>query len=366
MSIFYNNKLDPFGTNSLFANINKTNQQINSMNLPVQPTPEEQDYKRQRYGNMMLALSDVLRGKDPSAGVMQRQAIIEAQKKEAERKAEQDKLIASMSPEQQQIYKAFGPNAAFQYQQQQLAAELSGLQELKKIQGLKNAGFSDREINLFTNAGMKADDILALRDQNVGQSLDEIKNSVDLERSTQDEVTGKAPADDLANLNEAHGSILPGGDAFQENVINWIGRSIGLEPADETGAAVRAKTELDERILQITTQNYSGRPSVFLLEQIKKLIPPVNTSDKDAFESYSKIETRVRGYLQDLEREIQSGQFKGEKLELMKSDFRELYGLQQDLETAKKGLGDFQADIKPNLDNQSSGNYDNIYLNDTK
>tara|TARA_R100000655_G_scaffold9607_3_gene23807 strand:- start:2495 stop:3589 length:1095 start_codon:yes stop_codon:yes gene_type:complete len=289
------------------------------------------------------------------------------QKKEAERKAEQDKLIASMSPEQQQIYKAFGPNAAFQYQQQQLAAELSGLQELKKIQGLKNAGFSDREINLFTNAGMKADDILALRDQNVGQSLDEIKNSVDLERSTQDEVTGKAPADDLANLNEAHGSILPGGDAFQENVINQlIGRKIGLEPAYGTGAAVRAKTELDERILQVTTQNYSGRPSVFLLEQIKKLIPPVNTSDKDAFESYSKIETRVRGYLQDLEREIQSGQFKGEKLELMKSDFRELYGLQQDLETAKKGLGDFQADIKPNLDNQSSGNYDNIYLNDTK
>ena len=86
MSIFNNNKFDPFGTNSLFADINKTNQQINSMNLPVQPTPQEQDYKRQRYGNMMLALSDVLKGRDPSAGVMQRQALIEAQKKEAERK----------------------------------------------------------------------------------------------------------------------------------------------------------------------------------------------------------------------------------------------------------------------------------------
>ena len=86
MSIFNNNKFDPFGTNSLFADINKTNQQINSMNLPAQPTPQEQDYKRQRYGNMMLALSDVLKGRDPSAGVMQRQALIEAQKKEAERK----------------------------------------------------------------------------------------------------------------------------------------------------------------------------------------------------------------------------------------------------------------------------------------
>lgn len=92
MSIFNNNKFDPFGTNSLFADINNTNQQMNSMNLPAQPTPQEQDFKRQRYGNMMLALSDVLRGQNPSAGVMQRTAMLDAQKKEAERKAKQEKL----------------------------------------------------------------------------------------------------------------------------------------------------------------------------------------------------------------------------------------------------------------------------------
>ena len=79
--------LNPFGTKGLFDDINKTNQQINSMNLPTQPTQPKQDFKRQRYGNMMLALSDVLRGKDPSAGVMQRQALIDAEQKEAERKA---------------------------------------------------------------------------------------------------------------------------------------------------------------------------------------------------------------------------------------------------------------------------------------
>jgi len=213
---------------------------------------------------------------------------------------------------------------------------------------------------------MTAKDILDLRSEDESESLNQIKNNVNLARSSIDDITGKAPADDLSNLDEAHGSILPGGDAFQELVINEVGRAIGIEPAAETGAAVRAKTELDERILQITTQNYSGRPSVFLLEQITKLIPPVNTSDKDAFESYSKIETRVRGYLQDLEREIQSGKFAGNELELMKSDFRQLYGLQQDLETAKKGLGDFQVNMKPNLDNKSSGNYDGVYLNNTE
>lgn len=78
--------LDPFGTNSLFADINKTNQQINSMNLP-QPKAKN-PYRQQNIGNMLLAFSDVLKGRDPSAGVMQRTAMLNAQKKEAERKAE--------------------------------------------------------------------------------------------------------------------------------------------------------------------------------------------------------------------------------------------------------------------------------------
>ena len=86
MSIFNNNKLDPFGTNSLFDDINKTNQQINSMNLP-QPKPKN-PYRQQNIGNMLLAFSDVLKGRDPSAGVMQRTAMLDAQKKEAERKAD--------------------------------------------------------------------------------------------------------------------------------------------------------------------------------------------------------------------------------------------------------------------------------------
>ena len=103
MSIFNNNQLDPFGTNSLFADINKTNQQINSMNLPAQPTPQEQDFKRQRYGNMMLALSDVLRGQNPAAGVMQRQALIDAQQKEKERKAAFDRQYNLLNENQKRM-----------------------------------------------------------------------------------------------------------------------------------------------------------------------------------------------------------------------------------------------------------------------
>lgn len=339
---------------------------------PNEQITEEEKRRRANIGLQNLSDSLYLRaaqieGNPQQVSLAQKQiAQRKLNQENAKKKAEQDQLIASMSPDQQQIYKTFGPSAAFQYQQNLQSGEIRGLQEQRKIQSLTSFGYTPEQANAIVVGGLKPEEVQTLN-QPTGQSLDEIKNNVNLERSSVDEVTGKAPADDLANLDEAHGSILLGGDAFQENVINTVGRKLfGSEPADETGAAVRAKTELDERILQITTQNYSGRPSVFLLEQIKRLIPPVNTSDKDAFESYSKIETRVRGYLQDLEREIQSGQFKGDKLELMKSDFRQLYGLQQDLETAKKGLGDFQADIKPNLDNQSSGSYDNVYLNDNK
>lgn len=101
MSIFNNNKLDPFGTNSLFDDIDKTNQQINSMNLP-QPKPKN-PYRQQNIGNMLLAFSDVLKGRDPSAGVMQRTAMLDAQKKEAERKAAYDRQYNLLSPDQKRI-----------------------------------------------------------------------------------------------------------------------------------------------------------------------------------------------------------------------------------------------------------------------
>ena len=52
MSIFNNNNFDPFGTNSLFADINNTNQQINSMNLPSF-AKEEEEKKRKKAEQMM-------------------------------------------------------------------------------------------------------------------------------------------------------------------------------------------------------------------------------------------------------------------------------------------------------------------------
>ena len=106
MPILNNKPLDPFGTNTLFNDIQNTNAQIQSMNIPQQTQPMQEDpmVRRQRAGNMMLALSDVLRGQDPSQGVMQRQKMLQAQTQQAEQEAQEQRMLASMTPEQRQIY----------------------------------------------------------------------------------------------------------------------------------------------------------------------------------------------------------------------------------------------------------------------
>ena len=87
ISMFNNNPLDPFGTNTLMGNIANTNQQVGLMNIPEQPSQQEQDFKRKQFGNMLLSFADVLKGRNPAPGVMQRTALLDAQRKEAERKA---------------------------------------------------------------------------------------------------------------------------------------------------------------------------------------------------------------------------------------------------------------------------------------
>tara|TARA_R100000742_G_C4279382_1_gene103781 strand:- start:5367 stop:6434 length:1068 start_codon:yes stop_codon:yes gene_type:complete len=131
-SMFNKNPLDPFGTNTLMGDIANTNQQVGLMNIPEQPSQQEQDFKRKQFGNMMLSFADVLKGRDPSAGVMQRTALLDAQKKEAERKAKLqqykknnpgmvDMLNALEAGVPASVFKGTNPTASiqeFQYAQQ--------------------------------------------------------------------------------------------------------------------------------------------------------------------------------------------------------------------------------------------------------
>lgn len=95
ISMFNNNPLDPFGTNTLMSDIENTNQQVGLMNIPEQPSQQEQDFKRKQFGNMLLSFADVLKGRNPAPGVMQRTAMLDAQRKEAEEKAKIEKFLAT-------------------------------------------------------------------------------------------------------------------------------------------------------------------------------------------------------------------------------------------------------------------------------
>jgi len=107
-------------TVALENQIQDTNNLIGSLNIPNNPvavpnTANEDLLKKQQRANMFMALGDLLRGKDATAGFTQRQAGFDAQRERAERQAKQEEMLASMTPEQRKIYELYGPQAAFNY-----------------------------------------------------------------------------------------------------------------------------------------------------------------------------------------------------------------------------------------------------------
>ena len=58
-----------------------------------QPNPQAELLKKQQRGNMLIALGDLLQGKDATAGFTQRQAGFDAQKERAERQAKVEQKI---------------------------------------------------------------------------------------------------------------------------------------------------------------------------------------------------------------------------------------------------------------------------------
>ena len=98
-------------------------------------------------------------------------------KEDAERKAEQDKLIASMSPEQQKIFKTFGPTAAFNYQQNLQSGEMAGMAEQRKIQSLIGAGYTAEQANAIVVGGLKPEDVQGLN-QPIGQNIIDESNEI--------------------------------------------------------------------------------------------------------------------------------------------------------------------------------------------
>jgi len=89
------NQMQDFRLQGLINNNKALDQKINALNLPPvqEPNPQEELVKKQRRANMLMAIGDAFKGKDIASGVMERQAMFNAQKERAERQAKQEQLM---------------------------------------------------------------------------------------------------------------------------------------------------------------------------------------------------------------------------------------------------------------------------------
>jgi len=98
-----NNPFQPFNTSPMsLLNVGGFRQPGDNQGLAPQNVFNQQQFnqnqqsndlkRRQQLGNMLLAFSDVFRGKDPSSGVLQRQQLFRQQQEEEEQKRQQEEL----------------------------------------------------------------------------------------------------------------------------------------------------------------------------------------------------------------------------------------------------------------------------------
>ena len=240
------------------------------------------------------------------------------------------------NPELLNIYNTFGKGAAFQEMQRLRNAEINAAQQKRKEEGLRKAGFSDREINLFFNAGMKADDILALRDQNVDQkSLEQLDNEIENEYVS---------SEGLEKITQGFSAK----DAI-DNVVNQAIGPIFGTVAKDTDKAISAKKVLNENLRERFVNQYSGRPSVYLNQRIDALLPQgVYLAEEDAFNRYTEIKRVLEQAKLELIDTIKSGMYKDDDLITLQNEYKSTSKLLKDLDTVTgnlKGSSDVSLDV---------------------
>jgi hypothetical protein len=339
------------------------------MNLPSF-AKEEEEKKRKKTEQMMKLqnLADTLNMVNANKSgntqgvalysnrLANRRAEEQARLKAEQAKRDEEKLINSMNPEQQRIYKTFGANAAFQYGQQQRNAEIAGMAEQRQIQSLVNLGYTPEQANAIVVGGLKADEVKNLNVSSGQSIIDEINNTVAQE--TKDSGT----QNDYANLDQAFGPI----DTAQEVLLNKPLRTLfGADPAGDTAAAIRDKESLNLEILATLANDYEGKPNVLLLKEIKKNIPEGSlTSEADAYQRYSNFLNRTRTRINYLEQGILSDTVSDATKEKYRIELVKAKTLKSKLDSATASLApkdsvSFEADTNF----VSEGKYNNYFIN---
>ena len=353
-----------FGTKigNAFTNLGQGGNLFNANPTQIAALSEEDRRRLKREGLERFAnsigVAAAIGSGDPQRIAMAQNKMRQAKidKENAKAKAEQEKAINAMSPEQQQIYKTFGPSAAFQYQQNLQAGEIAGIAEQRQIQSLINAGYTPEQANAIVVGGLKPNEVKNLNVSSGQSIIDETNEIVE----TLNKDTGMQ--NDYSNLDQAFGPV----DAFQENIINKPSRFLfGADPAGDTAAAIRDRDNLNLEILATLANDYTGRPSNLLLGEIKKNIPEGSaTSEADAFQKYSNFKIQTQSRIANLEQGIRSENVSDATKEKYREELVKSKTLLKKLESATASLAPKDSvSVKADTNFVSEGKYNNYFIN---
>ena len=206
---------------------------------------------------MLIAFGDLLRGKDATAGFTQRQAMFDAKREAEERKAKQEQLLASMSPEQRRIYEIYGPQAAFDYKYSQ--PKNNQPSSVKEYQFAKQQGYKGSYED-FLNSKKATTNI------NTGISGFQ-KSAVDAYNNVQ------AEAKDARVINTSLDTLE---NLLQEGVNTGFGSGFGLS-LQRLGQAIIGE---DYKVPEIAGKEaFQAETTKLILPLVKQL--GVNPTDKD-------------------------------------------------------------------------------------
>jgi hypothetical protein len=383
----------------LMNNMSNVSQQINQEQ--IDKNAKEQKRKERRQGLEDIAtrfgiINAQQSGNYQQANVMQNNLLQRQQTREAEAKLQE--ALANMSPDQLAIYNEAvalgGPVAGYNALQSVRNAEITALQKQREAQALRDAGRDEREISLFTDTDLSFDEILKLtgpsEDQEqidallgVGYTPEEanaiavggldpddiyknnkILSNENIIKNVNNNVNkyleDSKVQDTYANINEAFGPI----DGLQ-SALTTVTNPFGVVVEGETNEAVNARTNLNNEIRANLVDDYSGRPNVFLLTQIEKLLPTSSfIAEFDAMQRYALIKNSFDSMIVQLEAGINGNLLSDATKQQYADDLYKTKIVQAKLEAAIKGL---EKDKKVSLEQvnenfSSTGKYNNFYL----
>tara|TARA_R110000782_G_scaffold254473_1_gene342831 strand:+ start:115 stop:1218 length:1104 start_codon:yes stop_codon:yes gene_type:complete len=309
-------------------------------------------------------LSDAFGGRDITGRAAQRGQLIEQQKAKVNQQERQKSLkaYAQTNPQLAKMYELFGEKGLQQgylKQQEDLENEQARTGQIKTY---VDAGVGYEDAVLLA-AGLTTADIKSLRKEETTSQkiIDNVNKEVEnVEKETKYQ-------DAYADLDEAFGPQ----DAFQETFINKPARFLlGADPAGATGAAIRSRNALNLEIKTILANDYTGRPSNLLLQEIEKIIPTgTATSEKDAFEKYTNILARTKSRGKNLEQGILSEITSNADKESYREQLFKTRELEKKLEAAVLSLkGKKKATLEPSEELPSGlgvpGKYAGLYTRD--